>query len=498
MKRLLRLEPRDWIGLALLVVGFVLRLRQYLVNRSLWLDEAMLTNNILSRSFVGLTRPLSNDQGAPLGFLFLQKTITLLLGDSEYTLRLFPLTAALISLALMFVLARRLSSPFAGSLALTLFALSPALIYYASEVKQYSSDVALSLALLLFYLKYERAEIRTKDAVLLSLTGILAIWFSHPALFILAGIGLALFVPALRAGDSRKAISLLLVAAFWALSLGALYFINLRDLASHQFFLDFWREGFLPHALPDAFTWLAFSLYVPFFDLLGLQAPYIFTVFLFLIGFVGLTKRHPRFGLSLALILLLALFASFLSLYPFAGRMILFLTPAFVLLLAEGVEFIAGLFKRPTWFAWLIRLSLVGLLLFGPLKLAAEDFTAPKTREHIRPALEYLRDFRKPGDVIYLYHWAEHAVRYYAPRVGFASTDFMVGADHHASPEAYLPELDSLRGHARVWFLFTHVYQSGGFNERDYILSYLDSIGELSREVRLPGTTVYLYLYDLK
>ncbi len=49
----------------------------------------------------------------------------------------------------------------------------------------------------------------------------------------------------------------------------------------------------------------------------------------------------------------------------------------------------------------------------------------------------------------------------------------------------------------RVWFLFSHVYEQGDFNERDYILNYLDSIGELSREFRVPGTSVYLYLYDL-
>jgi uncharacterized membrane protein len=498
MKRLSRLAPRDYIGLTLVLAGFILRLRQYLVNRSLWLDEAMLTNNILSRTFAGLFQPLSDHQGAPVGFLLLQKTITLTFGDSEYALRLLPLLAGILSLAAMFALARKVATPFAGSLALALFAFSPALIYYTSEVKQYSSDVAIALGLCLLYLKYGQSEIKLKDAAFLSLAGIIAVWFSHPALFVLGGLGLALFISAVRARDAHKIITLLLIAAAWSLSLGALYFVNLRQLASHQFFQDFWREGFLPRALPDALTWLTHSLYAPFADLLGLRTPYLVTAFLFFMGLVGLSRRLPRFGLFLLLVFFLALFASFLTLYPFAGRMLLFLAPALTLLLAEGTEAVAALFERPRWLAWTVRLALAGILLFGPLTLASENFAAPKMREHIRPTMETLRDFRKDGDLIYVYYWAEHAVRFYAPKYGFAMSDFILGADHHDQPEAYCAELDALGGHARVWFLFSHIYENGDFNERDFILEYLDSIGKLSRTYRAPGTSVYLYLYDLR
>jgi uncharacterized membrane protein len=497
MKRLPRLAPRDWIGLTLVLAGFILRLRQYLANRSLWLDESMLANNILSRSFPGLLQPLSNDQGAPIGFLLIQKAITLFLGDSEYALRLFPFLAGCLSLVLMFLLARKVASSFAGSLTLALFAFSPALIYYTSEVKQYSSDVAIALGLCLLFLEVEGKELKYRDAVLSALVGMLAIWFSHPALFVLGGLGLALFLPALRKKEPRKILTLLLIAVAWGLSLAALYFINLRHLASHQFFLDFWREGFLPHD-SSAFHWLAWCLQTPFIDLLGLRIPYPLIVLLFLIGLIALTRRLPRFGLFLLLILLLALFASFLNLYPFAGRMILFLAPALILILGEAVDAIVALFSRPRWIAPTLFLVMSGFLLFGPVRSAAENFTAPKMQEHIRPTMEYLRDARRDGDLIYVYYWAEHAVRFYAPKYELASSDFIFGADHHDQPELYRAELDALRGHARVWFLFSHIYENGDFNERDYILEYLDSIGELSREFRVPGTSVYLYLYDLQ
>jgi hypothetical protein len=498
MKKLSRLAPRDWIGLSLVFAGFALRLRQYLVNRSLWLDEAMLANNILGRDFAGLFCPLDNDQG-----------------DSGFALRLFPFLAGCAALVLMFLLARKISSVFASNLSLALFAFSPALIYYSSEVKQYSSDVAITLALILLFLKLDRAELKPKDAAFLALAGALVIWFSHPALFIIGAFGLALFIPAVREKDKRKIIFLLLVAFVWGLSLAALYFVTLRQLSTHQFFLDYWREGFAPHDF-NAFAWLVNSLRTPFFDLLGLRISYLVPALLFVLGMIGLTRRLPRFGLFLLFIFFLTLLASFLTLYPFAGRMILFLAPILSLPLAEGVEdltgFIGWLFSKlslrgdrfgqnesrwkPVKSA--VSLALAVTLLLAPVSLAYENFTAPKMREHIRPTMEYLREHRRDGDLVYLYYWVEHAVRFYAPKYGFAMDDFIIGADHHTDPELYRAELDALRGHERVWFLFSHVYEDGDFNERDYILNYLDSIGELSREYRAPGTSVYLYLYDLR
>jgi hypothetical protein len=496
MKHITRLASRDWIGLTIVLAGFGLRLRQVLVNRSLWLDEAMLTNNILARDFAGLFHQLDNDQGAPVGFLLVQKLVTLLLGDSEYALRLVPFLAGVLALALMFLLTRKISNAFAGNLALALFAISPALIYYASEVKQYSSDVAIALALILLFIKFADAKLDAQNATLLAFSGALVIWFSHPALFVIAALGLTLFAQAVREKDKRQIVALLLVALAWALSLAALYFVNLRQLSTHEFFLNYWSAGFIPHDA-SAFAWLVNSLRAPFADLLGLQIPYLVSALLFLLGMIRLTRRLPRFGLFLLLIFFLALFASFLTLYPFAGRMILFLVPILVLPLAEGVDFLPDLagFWKPV--RSLVFLALSAALLFSPLSLAYENFTAPKMREHIRPTMETLRENLRDGDAVYVYHWAEHAVRFYAPKYEMDISSFLIGADHHDQPALYRPELDALRGRGRVWFLFSHIHEEDGFNERDYILDYLNSIGELKREYRQPGTSVYLYLYEL-
>ena len=41
---------------SLILVGAALRIARYLDNRSLWLDEVFLTNNLLHRSFAGLLK----------------------------------------------------------------------------------------------------------------------------------------------------------------------------------------------------------------------------------------------------------------------------------------------------------------------------------------------------------------------------------------------------------------------------------------------------------
>lgn len=133
----------------LFLAGFLLRLRQYLTGRSLWADEAMLALNIVNRNFGGLLRPLDYDQGAPVGFLLVEKSSNLLLGRSEYALRLFPFIMGVLSIWLFYLLLKRLTTGAGLLTALALFVFNPRLIYYSSEVKQYIVDVTVTLVLLL-------------------------------------------------------------------------------------------------------------------------------------------------------------------------------------------------------------------------------------------------------------------------------------------------------------------------------------------------------------
>jgi hypothetical protein len=50
----------------IIFIGIILRLIQYGINRSLWLDESLLALNIVNKSLSELLRPLDYNQIAPV------------------------------------------------------------------------------------------------------------------------------------------------------------------------------------------------------------------------------------------------------------------------------------------------------------------------------------------------------------------------------------------------------------------------------------------------
>jgi hypothetical protein len=489
------LSYRDIVLLSLVAVGLILRAAQYASGRSLWLDEAMLSLNIVQRSFTGLLQPLDYNQGAPIGFLLIEKIFVAVLGGKDFVLRLFPFISGCAALILLHAVARRHMAWPGAVVAVGLFATDANLIYYTSEVKQYATDAAI--AIFLFWLvanHIEKPNPNRRDFLLIGLVSAVSLFFSHPALFVTASVMAVLILRALIEKDRESLIDALIAAGIWLISFGALYFVSLRGLSANAYLLDYWAEGFLPLDGTNVFAWFVnLSGEMLPAALFGVQAV---SLILFLIGTIGLWKRKWEWGALITFAFSAALIASAVQRYPFQGRMILFLVPLMIVAMGAGAGWIASIFQSNTMKSY-ASILLIALILFAPFEQSAANALAPKMREHIRPLMQYLQENHKPGDQIYVYYGAAPAFAFYATDYGFSASDYVWGGEHPDQPDLYLPELDALRGGKRVWVVFAHVFETGDFNEKDFILGYLDQIGEKKREFKAPGTSTAVFLYDL-
>lgn len=493
MKRF-RLEDAAIGTLAL--VGIILRLRQYLTGRSLWVDEAMLALNIVNRNFAGLLQPLDYNQGAPVGFLFIEKIFNLLFGRNEYALRLFPLIVGLLSLWAFYLLIKRFTRGTSLILAFMLFALNPRLIHYSSEAKQYIADVFITIGLLLLATQYFEKPSR-KRLGMLALAGFLALWSSHPALFILAGIGTTLFISNLQKRDTATLRLVTGMGIFWLANIGLLYTLTLGDLQRNSYMIAYWQDAFAPMPPWSNREWYWSSYTANVNSHLNIAFAPLLLFLSMLAGWAVLFKQQRDSAVLVAWTVFFTLLASSLALYPSLERMVLFLAPVGILLIGASLEYMRQMLRgRPVISA--VVTVLAGIyLLQGALPLAIEQFVSPKYFEHIRPAMEILQASWRDGDAMYISNGGIPAFEYYAPMYGLEDADYVTGGGDYENPNSMLQRLETLKGQSRVWVLLSHVYEKKGFNEQEFLLEYLKENGTRRRVFIEAGTSVYLYLYDL-
>lgn len=368
--------PALWAAV-LLALGLILRLRQYLFNRSLWLDEAYLATSFVDRDLGELLfHPLANGQVAPLGFLLLVKAVTSVLGTHDWSLRLLPLLSGVLSLVVAIPIARSvLPGALARSVFMGLMAFAPVLVYYSSEFKQYQGDVLCSVLILWLSMRF-RAEHGPADGWKLALAGAACIWFSHASLFVLAGAGTVLW---LEMAHRRQR------AAWLAITVVGLVYLAMR------------HTGVAHHGeMPGWFDALN----------VGLLA-------LTLLGSVALARLSRRVAGIFLVTLIAVLAASALHLYPFRSRLILFLLPLVYLALAALVQVIWQQTNR-----WRARPVAVGLALSLIFVMALPSWRVlrqPENAQDIKGAMAHIAKHRQPGDHVVLGSMTHKAFDFYAP-----------------------------------------------------------------------------------
>ncbi|HDH05592.1 MAG TPA: hypothetical protein ENH01_07760 [Nitrospirae bacterium] len=530
LSRIYNSEKFPWI---IICIGIALRLVRYLHNTSLWFDESVIAVDIINRPLTDFINPSPDyTQTGPLSFYIFTKLAVQLFGNSEYALRLAPLLFGIASLFLFYKAAKEIVSPGAVPVALALFAVLDPLIFYSSELKPYSGDIAFALLILTLALTtFQSKKWDTRHIVILALAGAIAVLSSNPSVFVLGGVGTALSVSCLNKKEWSRLRRILIVCTAWALSFIAVYLVYLSGLTAEMarnmsiekaFVMEKYFMPFPPKSLMDikwfidtffdTFLFQDSVIYVKRVTLSGIMA------FAFLAGCVTMFSEKREKFYFLIFPALLTLLAAAMHQYPFKGRQILFLAPMFLLIISEGAEYIRDKISKSSVIFGAI---FMGLLFIYPVSWAAYHLKKPLIRSEIRPALSYIKNNWQEGDIIYVHSFAQYELEYYLKYhpepFDFNENEYVTGIAprgwynvwrKNRLPERYknlgttaqsrddllkeyTDDLDRLRGRKRVWVLFT-----GDTTMESFFLSRLDSIGARLDSFGHSGLGV-VYLYDL-
>lgn len=490
---------------ALVAVGAVLRIVQFAAHRSLWGDEGALALNIIGKSAGDLVGALAFQQGAPTGFLLVEKGVTSVLGDGELSLRLVPLVCGLASLLLFLVIARRTLRPWGAVIALAIFAVSDPLVYYSSEVKQYEVDVAVALALIAVAVTVDWKRLTLLRGTLVAIAGMAAAWLSHAGLIMLAAVAGALLLDALLARDRRPARAIGAVAAIWGMT-GLVALVvnknNTRVVASEALDAEGSGKGRLApvrdlwHTLPDG---------------VGVaRTATALAALIVLAGLLAVWRQERRYALVLVAPIVLALAVSVAGLYPSGARFYLFLAAPLILFLGAGADTLVTATRRGLP---LVGEAAVALLLVYPAAVAAKHLVHPPGHEEVRAVLTHVDRNWRPGDTLWIWYQSQYPVRYYeqcdgcgvvhaplasvlsprdpfdAPGIFATASDppsFYVSSASHALYDV-ARDLAPLAGKKRAWILLSSTWDDA------FVRQTLDCMGKRLDERRAERAVAYLY-----
>ena len=458
-----------WGGVALftliLCLGLGLRLRQYFFDRSLYQDEARLANNVVERPLGSLlTQPLEWDQVAPPGFLAALKGATWLLGESPKALRFLPLVGGVLAMLLTVALARAALRQASARFCLVgLVCFAPGLVYYSSDCKQYSTDVAFALLVLWLGARF-RAERWKSGVAALALAGSISVWCSHPGVFVLAAVGPVLWLELVVRKQRAAAAALTAVGAFWLANLAVIYALWSQDSAHDSYLQGFWSAGFAPWPFGawKSLGWYLDSgihlMYVAFGRMgpIFVNSEACFTplnaclLVLALAGAGSLWRGNKRLAGILSLCVVFTVVASALRLYPLRGRLILFLAPVVYLFLSGLIEWLAA--HRPgSWsvVAGLGAAGLVGVALAASMSVAWR----PYNRLDIKGAIAYVQARHLPGDQVALTPVSEPVYRFYVRQYGMQNIPVVATLTTNYDPGVFLETLGRKGARKRTWLI---------------------------------------------
>ena len=285
----------------------------YSYGRPFWLDECYLALNITDYNNYFLK--LAYNQAAPPLFMYISKLLSFVPIKQEYSLRFIPLLSYICVLPVFFLLIVKVFKTHTAKLvAFTLFAFNYKVLYYSQEFKQYSSDLLIFLLIIVsyFYINYYKQARLCK--ILLGILFALLIWISNAAPIGILAIGIMYSYKIFKKEFDFKNYIVLFLPSLASV---ILYYVVMSKTINSEVLNQYWQNGFINYNLSNLFSLLFQN--VSFYYINAIVA-----FFLILIGlFLCIKNKNWLLIISVLITLILA----YIHIYPFSGRLILFLFP---------------------------------------------------------------------------------------------------------------------------------------------------------------------------
>jgi len=441
--------------LLIAILGLGASLRLYgLEIQSLWNDELCSWSyshyDCLSDVIDTGVRPDIHPPGYQIILYFVERY----LGDSEAMLRLPSAIAGILSIGMIYLLGKRLYSPWEGILAAAIMAVMWCPIYYSQEARSYSLLLLFALLTAYFWIDLVRCLARGGrtpygSAVAYIAAAGIACYLHYYGLFLVTLQGCLAMVLLIRSGRAVFRVvavyaCILLAFAPWATSM-------MSQMAGSA-------GSWIPAPLPTAFLSLIASLFdgVSVLLILGLYECLALTKLYSLLH--ADHEQRPQNLLDSSSLLLVAWLV-----FPFAlvygvsvigkpiltnRNLIILLPPAYLLLARAVTQLPVKRFARG-----MIAIGLIGLFSYN-LLFVIHYYEQP-TKEPFREAVRFVLNEADPqkNTVVLSYVYNPAFLDYYFKRLGAEQR-----VDLNAGEDVEIPKLTKLldeRKPDRIWYIYS-------------------------------------------
>ena len=402
------------IGLFIILFGFIASFyMNFIVNRSLWVDEAMFAYSFSTRSLFNLVRtPFEWTQSAPITYIYLVKLLTIVLGNSEIILRLVSFISYIGIIILTFFISKKIFNDKYPIMPAAFVSTLEIMLRYSNEFKVYIFDSLCILLIIYIYYLYNNNKI---SLFKVSLIYSLIITCSNPSLFTIGSIYIYEFITSILNNKKEKSKKILFYGLFVLIFFVFYYFTYLRSVATDDKMVNFWIDSkfpLIPKNLNDVnkFFMMLGSLFDRFQN-----NKYIFIV-LSLISLVEGIMKKNKYIIIIAINLFLALVASYLGKYPIVDRMWIFIYPIIIILIFNFLNnFIND--NSISKFSIIIFICFIFIQSINcGTKYYLNKDNVIISGEELKPNIKYIKDNIKDDEALFVYY---HAVPYFQYRMGY-------------------------------------------------------------------------------